>query len=206
MDQTDRKNLRKSTLADRDALSPGERLEKSARICGKLRDLDIVRRAATVFTYMHFRSEVQTGEFITWCLAAGKTVTVPLTLPGEQRLLAVRITDPQNDISPGYCGIPEPAPEQVRTSVYDPAGIDVVVVPGSVFDRSGGRFGYGGGYYDRFLVQDAPRALRVGLAFEVQLVDRVPVQPHDQCMDMVITEEKTYDCRRIRNAQDSRLS
>jgi 5-formyltetrahydrofolate cyclo-ligase len=206
MDPTERKKLRNRILADRSALSPGERVAKSTRICRKLLDLDRVRRAATIFTYMDFRSEVQTREIISGCLADGKTVMVPLTLHTEQRLLAVQITDPHADISPGYCGIPEPAKELLHTSVCDPATIDVVFVPGSVFDCSGGRLGYGGGYYDRFLSQESPKAFRVGLAFEMQLVDRVPVQPHDQFMDMVITEEKIYDCRRIRNAQDSCLS
>ena len=200
------KILRATTLAERSALLPGERLEKSRQVCAKLLDMEAVRNAATIFSYMDFRSEVQTMEFINQCLGMGKIITVPLTLKQEHRLLAVQITDPLNDITPGYCGIPEPTKELVRSSVHDSAEIDVVMVPGSVFDQSGGRLGYGGGYYDRFLVQDAPRALRIGLAFEMQLIEKVPVQQHDQFMDIVVTEEKIYDCRRIRNAQDSRLS
>ena len=85
----------------------------------------------------------------------------------------------------------------------DPATIDTVLIPGSVFDPSGGRLGYGGGFYDRFLTEAAPRAIRLGVAFELQLVDQVPMEPHDQYMDILVTEQQIYDCRRIRNEKDS---
>ena len=55
-------------------------------------------------------------------------------------------------------------------------------------------------------MHEAPRALRVGLAFEIQVIEKVPVQSHDQFMDLIVTEENIYDCRRIRDAQDSSLS
>ena len=206
MELTKSRTLRDVILARRDALSIENRLRKSRRICKKLLDLEAVHSAETVFVYMHFRSEVQTMEFINQCLAAGKAVTIPITLKEERRLLAVQVVDLFKDVAPGYCGIPEPTKKRVSIATYDPAGIDVAIVPGSVFDRFGGRLGYGGGYYDRFLAQEAPRAFRIGLAFETQLTDLVPVQPHDQFMDLVVTEENMYDYRRMRNAQDSRLS
>ncbi|MCW5213519.1 hypothetical protein VU04_11495, partial [Desulfobulbus sp. TB] len=66
------------------------------------------------------------------------------------------------------------------------------------FDPLGGRLGYGGGYYDRFLTQDAPQAQRIGLAYTQQMVEQVPMEPHDQYMDMIITEEQVYQCRKLR--------
>lgn len=198
--------LRKTTLARRDTLPESERFAKSSKICGKLFNLSEVENARTIFIYMHFRSEVQTVEFIKLCLMSGKKVTIPHTLTGEQRLLSVQITDPKLDVVPGYCGIPEPASWLLQTAGLNPDKIDVAIIPGSVFDRSGGRLGYGGGYYDRFLAQDASRAFRIGLAYEIQMVDRVPVQQHDQLMDLVVTEDNVYDCRRTRHAQDSSLS
>ena len=65
--------------------------------------------------------------------------------------------------------------------------MDVVVVPGSVFDRSGYRTGYGGGYYDRFL--ENTDAIRVGVCFDFQLVDDVFPEEHDKRMDFIITEK-----------------
>jgi 5-formyltetrahydrofolate cyclo-ligase len=206
MDPEKRKILRTTTLTARDALTESEQFDRSIIICEKLFNLETVQNARTFFIYMHFRSEVRTNMFIDLCLRAGKIVTIPHTLPNEKKLLSVQITDPQQDVVPGYCSIPEPLPSLVRSAVFSPEKIDVAIIPGSVFDRTGGRLGYGGGYYDRFLSLGASRAVRIGLAYEMQMVDRVPLQQHDQLMDLVVTETNTYECRRNRNAQDGSLS
>ncbi len=192
----DSQTLRTTILARRDALSLVEQTEKSEKITDALLKLPEMEQASTVFAYVHFRSEVQTIPFLRKCIQQGKTVTVPVTLVREKKLQAIRITDPDTDLEPGYCGIPEPIPELCRTMDTDPASIDVVVVPGSVFDRRGGRLGYGGGYYDRFLFNDARRALRVALAYERQLVETIELQPHDQLMDRLITEKTIYSWTR----------
>jgi 5-formyltetrahydrofolate cyclo-ligase len=198
--------LRQGKLVERDSLSDTEKHELSSRISTKLAQLDQVRKAETIFIYMHFRSEVRTLDFIKLCLLQGKTVTIPLTVPREKRLLPVRITDPEHDVLPGFYGIPEPSDQLLRTAGCNPNDIDITVIPGSVFDRFGGRLGYGGGYYDRFLVREAPRTFRIALAYEIQIVHHIPMAQHDQLMDVVVTEERIYDCRRNRHAQNSRLS
>jgi len=205
MNREDRITLRRKILAKRDRLTGEARLEKSRLVAAKIMGLREVKGAAVFCVYMHFRSEVRTLELIRQLLAAGKTVTVPSTRPAATKLLAVRITDPVHQVGPGYCGIPEPLPQQVKSSLWAPEDIDLVIVPGSVFDRLGGRLGYGGGFYDRFLAQEAARALRLAPAYELQLVDRVPVEVHDQPMDFVVTENTVYDCRRNRNAPDSSI-
>ena len=126
------------------------------------------------------------------CLAEGKSVSVPLTLPQQSELLAVAITDPATDLSPGYKGIPEPSPSLAELHRVNPQSIDIAIIPGAVFDRSGYRLGYGGGYYDRFLEQKAPQAYRIGLAFSRQLVNRIPALSHDIPMDMLITEKEVF--------------
>ena len=195
-----RNRLRKERLALRDQLDPGLRAEKSSEIIGQISAHPAVDDAVHLFIYINFRSEVETITLVNRLIAAGKTVSVPLTLLKESRLLAVQLTDPDTQLAPGCYGIPEPTAEQVRAAVVDPSTIDTVLIPGSVFDRTGGRLGYGGGFYDRFLVESAPRALRAAVAFELQLVDRVPMEPHDQYMDILVTEKQVYDCRRLRHA------
>ena len=123
------------------------------------------------------------------CLVREKIVAVPYTDVKRRALLSFMIGNPEKDLRPGYCTIPEPDP--ARATLVPPEKIDIAVIPGSVFDIYGGRLGYGGGYYDRFLVNDAPQALRIGFAFEQQLVDRVPLEPHDQPLDILITEKRT---------------
>lgn len=194
MENKDRHTLRLQVLASRDELTGGERQAKSLSITDKVVGWPPVVDARAIFVYMNFRSEVETTDMVRRFFSMRKVVTIPFTRTETHELVAVQVTDIQEQVAPGYCGIPEPLPNMVQTAAYDPSGIDVVIVPGSVFDKSGGRLGYGGGYYDRFLAKAAPGALRVGLAFELQVVDTVPVEPHDQFMDFVVTEENFYDC------------
>ncbi len=189
--------LRKQTLARRDALAPALQHEKSLRIGRTLLDLPLLHDCVTLLVYVAFRSEVQTLPIITTLLESGKTVAVPLTLVREKRLLGITINEPEKELVPGYCGIPEPEASLIPDNTIDPAIIDLVIVPGSVFDRQGGRLGYGGGYYDRFLALEAPQATRIALAYQLQIVDKIHLEPHDQTMDMIITENSVYPCRRI---------
>ena len=188
--------LRKQTLARRDALAPTLQREKSLRIGRTLLDLPLLNNCATLLVYVAFRSEVKTLPIITTLLESGKTVAVPLTLVREKRLLGITIKEPEKELAPGYCGIPEPEASLIPDNTIDPAIIDLVIVPGSVFDRQGGRLGYGGGYYDRFLALEAPQATRIALAYQLQMVDTIHLKPHDQTMDMIITENNIYTRRR----------
>ncbi len=70
--------------------------------------------------------------------------------------------------------------------------IDLIAVPGVAFDASGRRLGRGGGYYDATLAQLPAGAVRVGLAFEVQIVPSVPDEQHDATLDTVVTERMIY--------------
>lgn len=188
--------LRKKILSRRDVLASSRQSDKSRRIGNTLLELPLLNNCTTLLVYVAFRSEVQTLPIITALLKAGKTVAVPLTMVRERRLRSIMIKDPQKDLSPGYYGIPEPKNSLIHNKTIDPAAIDLVIVPGSVFDRQGGRLGYGGGYYDRFLSMEAPQATRLALAYELQIVNKIHLEPHDQTMDMIITENSVYTCRR----------
>lgn len=184
----DRQHLRQHILAARDALPKQEQTAKSRAIAAHLWRLAAFADCRAPFIYVHFRSEVATAELIRQCLAADKEVSVPLTITDAKRLDPYRLTDPETQLIRGYCGIPEPDP--TKTPLFDARRIDVVLLPGSVFDARGGRLGYGGGYYDRFLAEQAPQALRIGLAYEMQLVAAVPTLPHDQRLDYLVTEDR----------------
>lgn len=185
----DRQSLRNKILSTRDNLDALQQSQKSIAISENLWQLDNFCQAKTLFIYVNFRSEVETLPLINQCLKKGLHVAIPLTLPDEGRLIPYIIADTQKDLLAGYCGIPEP--DSNRLSVLNPQEIEVVILPGSVFDAQGGRLGYGGGYYDKFLANDAPQALRVGLAFELQMIPEVPILPHDQRLDYIVTEKRT---------------
>lgn len=187
----DSSKLRKDTLAQRDLLSESRREEYSSRIMNRIVLMDQVQAASTIFTYVDFRSEVITSSLVKHMLEAGKTVVVPVTLVKDKDLLAVSITDPARELVPGYCSIPEPIMEIRKKQTVSPEIIDIIFLPGSVFDERGGRMGYGGGYYDRFVSAKAPQAIRMGLAYELQMVPQAPLQDHDELLDFIVTEERT---------------
>lgn len=184
--------LRKEILSKRDRLTPQQIASLSARIEHSLLGRSEIKTAETLFIYVNFRSEVSTLGIINNLIEQGKQVAVPVTRVKEKRLDIVTIRDPGNDLVPRYCGIPEPREELVGKRRIAPQDVDIIILPGSVFDRRCGRFGYGGGYYDRLLSQ-IPAAKRIALAFDLQIVEELPLQDHDEVMDCVITEEETIN-------------
>jgi len=184
------KELKKEKLRLRDALSLEQQEQKSNSITERVLQTDLLQQVETVFIYVDFRSEVKTREIIRKLQDMKKRVVVPVTLLAERDLLPVQITDMEQDLAPGYASILEPV-ETIRVAQYvSPEEIDIIFLPGSVFDEGGGRMGYGGGFYDRFVSMKAPRALRVGLCYELQMVKMAPLQDHDERMDSIVTEER----------------
>jgi len=181
---------RKTTLAARDSLSWRDRQIMSDRIVKNILLLKEIESSETLFLYVAFRSEVETINLIKELLLQGKQVVVPVTMVSEKRLLPVEIRDVDKDLVPGYCSIPEPRLELRSSHVIEGSKIDTIFLPGSVFDEVGGRMGYGGGYYDRFMAYEAPLAKRIGLAFEMQMVDKLTLQTHDEFLDLIVTEKR----------------
>ncbi|MBM9536765.1 5-formyltetrahydrofolate cyclo-ligase [Desulfobulbus alkaliphilus] len=185
----DRQELRTRFLTRRNVLSREQRDTMSARIAELVTGLPIFREKNHFFLYCSYQSEVDTMGLLQRCLQAGKIVSVPLTVPGHSRMLAVTVSDPGTDLALGYKGILEPMHHRAKDHVAALSDIDVAFVPGIVFDRCGHRLGYGRGYYDRFLAA-SPQAVRIGLAFALQLTEYIPAQSHDIPMDIVITEQE----------------
>ncbi len=184
------KKLKKEKLRLRDALCVELQQQYSCSITEQLLQMDLLLQAATVFVYVDFRSEVKTRSLIQQMQGLGIKVIVPVTLLRERDLLPVQITSLKDDLSPGYASILEPVEAIRDTNCVSPESIDIIILPGSVFDECGGRMGYGGGFYDRFVSQKAPQAHRIGICYELQLVTKAPLQDHDERMDMIVTEKR----------------
>lgn len=86
-----------------------------------------------------------------------------------------------------------PSPDPDAVDPIDPESVDVVVVPGLAFTADGRRLGQGGGWYDRFLARTRSDCSSVGVAFDVQIVDDLPTEPHDVPVDLVVTESGRVD-------------
>ena len=185
----ERDKIRREVIALRDQLTPQNLAIKSELVVENLCQLAEFQAATTVMFYASFKSEVQTMGAIARCIKMGMRVALPLTLAKEKMLRPYLIKDPNRDLRPGYCSIPEPDPDSA--TLLNPQEIDLVIVPGSVFDHNGGRLGYGGGFYDRFLANQAPAPFRVALAFDLQVIDdSLPLAAHDQSLDCLVTEKK----------------
>ena len=182
--------LRYLARARRNMLTREERSHLTSCIIDGFVSQPFFRDKLLFFIYCSHASEVETSDLIHYCLQSGKSICVPLTVPDPCCLHAISITDPVCEIAPGYRGIPEPCFSDAGERKVNPLAIDVAVIPGLAFDRFGYRLGYGGGYYDRFLASEAPQAMRIGLAFSVQLLDILPVESHDVPLDMLITEQE----------------
>ena len=167
----------------------------SRRICQRLNDLPEYGEARTLLFYVDARSEVRTQPFIPVALERGKRIAVPYCDGNHLRLF---LLSRMNELEPGVLSILEPRVElrEGRDQEIPIHEIDLVVVPGVAFDRRGGRLGHGKGYYDRLLVHARPETLLVGLAFECQLFDEIPMTEHDVFLDKVITEKTIYEGRR----------
>lgn len=166
--------------ARRAALSQGEQLRASQAALEHLCAFAPYVRARSVMAYMACRGELDLAPVIADALARGKTLLLPrCEAPGV--MTARRVTD-LSQLEPGAFGVREPARD---CAVFPPEAIDLILVPGTAFDASGGRLGQGGGYYDRFLPRTG--ALRVGVGHDFALLARVPAQAHDARMDCILT-------------------
>ena len=181
-------SLRREMLTRRDSLEPGVRASAGAQIVARLRELPSLTAARTLLFTLPFRSEWDTMPLVRAALAQGMRVAIPRVNAARRMLDLYVIADPVRDIGAGHQGIPEPL---LHCGAVDPASIDWVLVPGVAFDRGGRRLGYGGGYYDRLLQLLAPRTPRIAGAFDMQVVPRVPVGPHDATIDLIVTPSET---------------
>lgn len=165
------KALHKSTATHR---------SQSAEILAALEAHPAFRAANTILLYHSLPDEVDTHDFIRkW--SNRKRILLPVVVGDD---LEVRIYTSPADLATGAYGIEEPT----GALFTDYAAIDFIVVPGVAFDRSGNRLGRGKGYYDRLLPR-IPSAYKAGICFPFQIVEEVPAEPFDICMDEIITQQ-----------------
>ncbi len=183
---TNPKAIRRAVLSERANTPPATVEQLSKEIEYRLTSMECYKRARHKLFYVSFKNEVNTHNIIKSQLEQDGCVAVPKTDISNRALIIYQINT-WEDLAPGAYGILEP---KGQCKQIEPSKIDLVLVPGSVFDRRGGRYGYGGGFYDKFLAEEAPQAIRIGLAFSFQLKDRIPIEPHDQLMDIIVTDRE----------------
>jgi len=172
--------IRVAKRAERDTEPLMERQKKSLSIAKNALELQLLSKARTIFSYLPTQSEVDTHPIL-WELP-GATILVPKMI--DDKIVACI----KKDLVPGYLGIEEPREcEQIPLDE-----IDVVLIPGIAFDEKGNRIGRGMGHFDRFLKKvECPI---IGLAFEFQIVEKIPTDSYDVPVDMIVTERRIIDC------------
>jgi 5-formyltetrahydrofolate cyclo-ligase len=141
---------------------------------------------------LSFGNEVRTDEMITRSLKDSKQVYVPRLITRERRLEVCEITDMDQEFELGSYDIREPS--RSNSMVVSPLKIDAVIAPGLAFDLSGARIGFGGGYFDWLFKQLPDEALRLGVAYEFQVVDSIPQNFWDERVQTIFTENNTINC------------
>ena len=176
-----KESLRTAMIARRDALSAVEVETASAAVQARLASFAAFETASCVLSYIEKGNELATRPIIAWALRDGKRVMVPLTL--NPREVVWSAIDSLDHLQPGRFGVDEPVPEDRRIAA--PPVNAVVLVPGLAFTETGHRLGFGGGYYDRFL--ETHDGASIGLAYDWQVVDFLPVASHDVPVGFIAT-------------------
>ncbi|TMK19667.1 MAG: 5-formyltetrahydrofolate cyclo-ligase [Actinobacteria bacterium] len=183
-DLDDRKAVvRRLVLARRAKVSGPDRAAAAAALAARVAALPELTSARRILGFASFGTEIRTEDVLAWTLASGRELMMPFVDGLELRAARIGSVD---ELAPGYRGIREPL-ERIPVPLED---ADVVLVPGVAFDPTGRRLGYGGGFYDSFLSGIPAVLRRVGLAFDLQIVDEVPSGDGDERVGVVATERR----------------
>ncbi len=194
--------IRQEVLDKRRSLTTGDMKSRSNVICQHLIDLEQFQQSKTVLIYVAMPGEVQTGNLFQTGLEQGKLMAVPIVQKdGNPLLLSVLSNRHVTELffnktngnhkkswrKTGF-GIWEPSNETIEP--IDVSKIDLIVVPGLGFDRTGMRLGFGAGHYDRLLSKRRKTTTAISVAFDFQIFSEIPYCDHDQRVDMIITESE----------------
>ena len=158
-----------------------DRSRKSKVIQSKLLRNKVFKQAKIVMFYLSFGGEVNTEEMIRKAQKIGKLVCVPVCRKDNETMHpAVLVREAK--LKKGPYGVLEPVVE----SLVQAKDLDLVIVPGLAFDKKGNRLGRGKGCYDRFLAQLSTNIPVIGLAFDFQILPRVPTNCYDISVKEVI--------------------
>ncbi|TWU31025.1 5-formyltetrahydrofolate cyclo-ligase [Novipirellula artificiosorum] len=169
----------------------------SQQITDRVVKLPEYAQADCVMWYVDTDAEVRTQHVLADAIESKKRVVVPYceVVNWIDQQLALFHLQSMDELAIGKYGVLEPKRElrTLASKQVDVKQLGVILVPGVAFDRRGGRIGHGMGYYDKLLANANQQTPLISLAFECQMFDEVPIQPHDIFMDKVVTEVGVYD-------------
>lgn len=177
--------LRKEMRARRKSLTEIERANFSNEIVKKFLVQEVYQNSKIIMAYVSMAEEVQLQKIFIDAFARKKILAVPLII-GKGEMQAVEV--PNFDaLEIGEFGILT-VRKDLRKFI-DAEKLNCIIVPGAAFDLKFNRLGLGGGFYDKFLTR-AVNAKKIALAYDFQIVEKVPTEPHDFKVDMIISEKR----------------
>lgn len=182
----DKKYLRKIYSEKRATVV--SKAQKDTAVTDIVTKCERIQNADIVLLYASFGSEVSTENILYNLLKSGKTIALPKC--GDNGKMTFHIITSMEQTSVGKYGITEPD-ESLPVPVYSEK--TVALVPGLAFTENGGRLGYGGGYYDRFLAE-FPFIYTIGVTYEELIADSLPCLSHDLTVCALATEERMVLC------------
>ncbi len=189
-----KKQLRANYRRDINKLTLEEVCQKSSIICHRALSLPFLSEVKTIGSYASYGNEVSTCDLLIQLLERGFCLALPM-VNSQEHTMEFGMVEKLTELAPGAFGIMEPR----NSRCCHPGEIDLFFIPGLAFDYQGNRLGRGGGYYDRYLSNVRADALKIGLAYQLQLVTELPVNSDDVKMDFIITEEKIITLRNYRS-------
>lgn len=173
--------LRNRARAARAALDHGERAEASKAAAQHFFNAVPLLASDVVAAYWRIRDELDCQPILVKLMDSNQKVVLPVVL-GPEEPLDLRVWEPGASLYESGFGTLAPSELAPR------AEPDIVLMPLLGFDSRGTRLGYGGGYYDRTLARMRKKPKLIGLAFAAQELDRIPREPHDVPLDIIVTE------------------
>ncbi|MBU3182081.1 5-formyltetrahydrofolate cyclo-ligase [Clostridium psychrophilum] len=181
--------LRKNMLCQRKNMKLLDANNSSTQIIDTIMKLPKFINCKNIMLYISFNKEVDTYPLAKWCLAHGKTVIAPYCIKPTKQIIPYKINNLTSDLIKSTFGVMEPNHNLLdKVNIED---IDLIIVPGVVFDNDCNRIGLGAGYYDRFLLKILKSTLTIGIAYDYQIIDKVPTDKFDIPLDFIITERRT---------------
>ncbi|QGR02985.1 5-formyltetrahydrofolate cyclo-ligase [Ehrlichia ruminantium] len=127
-----------------------------------------IKKSHIISGYMPIDGEIDVLPLMHYLLQKGNIVAIPI-INQDSKILSFHQWNTTNSVTP-----------------------NIIIVPLVAFDKKLNRLGFGGGYYDSTIAQLKPHCQTIGIAYDIQLCDKVPTEPHDQVLDMIITESTVY--------------
>jgi 5-formyltetrahydrofolate cyclo-ligase len=185
-------SIRKEMIARRNSITPEEVMERSSIIQRRVMGLPAYRDSSTIGLYANFNNEVSTSLIFNEALREGKRVLFPCMRVKEKDLVFYPVHR-WDEMELGPFGIMAPLYSEEKRCSAEEAGL--LLIPGVAYNPMGGRLGYGGGFYDRSMGRLRKRPFIAALAYEFQVLDEIPMHPHDVRVDAIVTEERVIICR-----------